>query len=98
MSGRTRLYFRWDPFAGGPKIQFAYVRQDANFLGSHHCGRTEDTKRPKKSIKNYIKKKQVVSRQPNLLLNLKSNTMKNTMQKYCFFFIRANIFQKKCVL
>ena len=21
MSGRTRLYFRWDPLAGGPKIQ-----------------------------------------------------------------------------
>ncbi len=30
------------------------------------------------------KKRRIVSRQPNLYLTLKSNTMKNTMQKYCF--------------
>ena len=37
------------------------------------------------SKENLYKTKKVVSRQPNLLLNLKSNTMKNTVQKYCFF-------------
>ena len=37
------------------------------------------------------KTKRVVSRQPNLFLTLKSNTMKNTVQKYCYFLICANI-------
>ena len=33
------------------------------------------------------KKEGLSSRQPQSLLNLKSNTMKNTVQKYSFFFI-----------
>ena len=41
------------------------------------------------------KKEGLSSRQPNLYLTLKSNTMKNTMQKYCFFTIPPNIFVKK---
>ena len=47
-------------------------------------------------IKNLYKTKKVVSRQPNLLLNLKSNTMKNTVQKYCFLTNWPNILSKKC--
>ena len=39
------------------------------------------------SLKAHLvqKKEGLSSRQPNLLINLKSNTMKNTVQKYCFF-------------
>ncbi len=37
--------------------------------------------RREKRQRNYIKKEGLSSRQPNLLLNLKSNTMKNTMQR-----------------
>ena len=37
-----------------------------------------------KRYRNYIKKEGLSSRQPNLLLNLKSNTMKNTVQRVLF--------------
>ena len=43
------------------------------------------------------KKEGVSSRQPNLYLTLKSNTMKNTLQKYCFFATPPNVLAKKCV-
>ena len=36
------------------------------------------------------------SRHPNLYLTLKSNTMKNTMQKYCFSANPPNFLAKKC--
>ena len=51
-----------------------------------------------KSLMNHIKKEGLSSRQPNLLLNLKSNTMKNTVQRYCFFVYPPNILYKKYVL
>ena len=44
--------------------------------------------------KPYKKKEGLSSRQPNLLLNLKSNTMKNTVQRYCFFVYPPNILYK----
>ena len=44
------------------------------------------------------KKEGLSSRQPNLLLNLKSNTMKNTVQRYCFFLYLPNFMLKKYVL
>ena len=47
--------------------------------------------RCEKRHRNYIKKEGLSSRQPNLLLNLKSNTMKNTVQRYCFFAYLPNI-------
>ena len=37
-----------------------------------------------------MQKKEVVSRQPNLFFDFKSNTMKNTIQKYTIFAIYAN--------
>ena len=44
-----------------------------------------------KTSELYKKKEGLSSRQPNLLLNLKSNTMKNTVQRYCFFAYLPNI-------
>ncbi len=38
----------------------------------------------------YIKKKRLSSRQPIFIANLKSNTMKNTVQKYAFYAIQHN--------
>ncbi len=38
----------------------------------------------------YIKKKRLSSRQPIFIANLKSNTMKNTVQKYVFYVIQHN--------
>ena len=47
----------------------------------------------------YLQKKEgLSSRQPNLLLNLKSNTMKNTVQRYCFFLYPPNFMLKKYVI
>ena len=45
---------------------------------------------------SYTKKEGLSSRQPNLYLTLKSNTMKNTLQKYCFFATPPNVLAKKC--
>ena len=42
-----------------------------------------------------IKTERVVISTTTILINLKSNTMKNTMQKYCFFSIWPNILVKK---
>ena len=39
----------------------------------------------KKADKTYIKQRRLSHDNPIFLLNLKSNTMKNTVQKYCFF-------------
>ncbi len=44
-----------------------------------------------------IKKKEGLSPDNPIFINLKSNTMKNTMQKYCFFSIYANFSSKKHV-
>ena len=40
-----------------------------------------------KKMQKSVKKKKDVSRHPIFSFNLKSNTMKNTMQKYCFLTI-----------
>ena len=54
--------------------------------------------RREKRDRNYIKKEGLSSRQPNLLLNLKSNTMKNTVQKYSIFSIPPNKMKKNDVI
>jgi len=41
-----------------------------------------------------IQKKEGLSPDNPTFINLKSNTMKNTMQKYCFFSKYANILPK----
>ena len=46
-------------------------------------------------ISNYAKKRKDVITTSQSLLNLKSNTMKNTMQNYCFSAIPPNILLKK---
>ena len=38
-------------------------------------------------IETHIKQRRLSPDNPIFLLNLKSNTMKNTVQKYCFFTI-----------
>ena len=44
------------------------------------------------------KKRRIVIPTTQSLLNLKSNTMKNTVQRYCFFLYLPNILTKKYVL
>ena len=44
------------------------------------------------------KKRRIVITTTQSLLNLKSNTMKNTVQRYCFFTYPPNILHKKYVL
>ena len=48
-----------------------------------------------KKIRNMQKKRKDVISTSQSLLNLKSNTMKNTMQNYCFSAILPNIFREK---
>ena len=50
----------------------------------------------KKGRETYKKQRRLSHDNPIFLLNLKSNTMKNTVQKYCFFCNPPNIFTKKC--
>ena len=44
------------------------------------------------------KKRRIVIPTTQSLLNLKSNTMKNTVQRYCIFSYPPNILMKKYVL
>ena len=44
------------------------------------------------------KKRRIVIPTTQSLLNLKSNTMKNTVQRYCFFAYPPNILPEKYVL
>ena len=44
------------------------------------------------------KKRRIVIPTTQSLLNLKSNTMKNTVQRYCFFAYPPNILSEKYVL
>ena len=46
------------------------------------------------SEKKMIQKKEGLSHDNPIFINLKSNTMKNTMQKYCFYSKYANICAK----
>ena len=48
-------------------------------------------------ISNYAKKRKDVITTSQSLLNLKSNTMKNTMQNYCFSAIWPNFRREKCL-
>jgi hypothetical protein len=44
-------------------------------------------KKEKKEKESYKKQRRLSPDNPIFLLNLKSNTMKNTVQRYCFFAI-----------
>ena len=45
----------------------------------------------------YKKKKAIYPRQP-IFVNLKSNTMKNTVQRYRVYVIQHNVSLKNCIL
>ena len=66
------------------------------FMGICFHGHTmpnSNTNVPRK----YIKKRRIVISTTQSLLNLKSNTMKNTVQRYCFFWYPPNVSVKKYV-